>query len=223
MYLRAGRVQGFWVVCLAGFNGSGTLGRDEFWRLVSLEFRQREPQHITFYFLRIKQFVYTVHTPMSTAERSPLSLQPPLNDADLFSDYPCPPGTPITGIYARDGLWDELEGIDASSSSGLNWENRSSSPTVYWSAQTSRKTSLVPTIDNAGKSVGRRGTFFADNERGPTVRKKASNGERILGVDEPMKRVVKQKSFRMLSGIALGKRNELNVQVAEDVDDSVGP
>lgn len=42
-------------------------------------------------------------------------------------------------------------------------------------------------------------------------------------MDEPMKRVVKQKSFRMLSGIALGKRNELNVQVAEDVDDSVGP
>lgn len=175
------------------------------------------------YFLPTKQLVYTVHIPMSTAERSPLSLQPPLNDADLFSDYPYPPGTPTAGIYARDGLWDEPEGIDASFSSGLNWEDRSASPTIYWSAQTSRKTSLAPTIDNTGKSMGRRGTFFSDNERAPTVRKKASNGERILGVDEPMKRVVKQKSFRMLNGMVLGRRNELNVQVADGADDSVSP
>ncbi|TYJ54436.1 hypothetical protein B9479_004946 [Cryptococcus floricola] len=161
---------------------------------------------------------------------SPLSMPaPPQPEEYEFH----PPGTPTAGVYSRDGLWDEPEEYNFPSMSEMA---RSTSPSVYLSAQSSRMGSIaIPGIPGrregsmGGASVyssvpshGWRGTVMsnAGDERDDV---KAKSGLEDSGAGK----LVKQKSMRFLRGMGSGsaavnggKKFDQGVHVDDNVDDS---
>ncbi|WVQ76715.1 hypothetical protein IAR50_006389 [Cryptococcus sp. DSM 104548] len=172
-------------------------------------------------------------SPLGQPLHSPLSMPPPPQPEEYEFH---PPGTPTVGAYSRDGLWDEPEEYNFPSMG----EARSTSPSVYLSAHSSRMGSIaIPGVPGrregsvGGVSVyssvpshGWRGTVVSnatderDDGRGKSSSEDSGGG-----------RLIKQKSLRFLRGMGGaqatggaavngGKKHELGLHVDDAVDDS---